>query len=209
MWQDRGMPVTAGDLRRVVDGVLERFAVLPDDVWDGPALELAWTCRETAGHMADDLGGYAMQLSGSRPPQEDDVELLEPPPRRAGGPRILFNPDPAAGTGGILRCLDATAGLLCSVVATADGKRGYHPMGISDAAGFAAMGIVETAVHGYDILAAQQIPYAADAPVCARVVDRLFPHAVRSADPWQDLLRSCGRTPETRGAPWRWDSSVR
>jgi hypothetical protein len=209
MWQDRGMTVTGEDLRRVVDGVLVHFALLPDDAWDRPALELAWTCRETAGHMMDDLGGYALQLSGSRPPQDDYVELLEPPPQRAGGPRIIFYPDPAAGTRGILRCLDAAAGLLCAVVAVADGKRGYHPMGISDAAGFAAMGIVEVAVHAFDILASRQADYAADEAVCAKVLDRLFPEAVRTADAWPDLLASCGRTPETRGLPWRWDASVR
>ncbi|MCG2623224.1 DinB family protein [Arthrobacter sp. I2-34] len=203
------MTVTSEDLRRVADGVLERFALLPDEAWDRPAFELAWTCRETAGHILDDLGGYALQLSGSRPPQDDYVELLEPPPLRAGGPRIIFYPDPAAGTRGILRCLDAAAGLLCSVVATADGKRGYHPMGISDAEGFAAMGIVEAAVHAFDILTVHQIPYAADASVCARVLDRLFPAAVRTGDPWQDLLGACGRTPATRGLPWRWDASVR
>ncbi|NKX55223.1 maleylpyruvate isomerase N-terminal domain-containing protein [Arthrobacter mobilis] len=203
------MTVTARDLRSVVDGVLERFALLPDEAWDHPALELDWTCRETAGHLVDDFAGYALQLSGTCPPQEDYVELLEPPPQRAGGPRIIFCPDPAAGTPGLIRCLDAAAGLLCAVVAAADGKRGYHPMGISDAEGFAAMGIVEAAVHAFDILAAQQVPYAADGEVCAKVLDRLFPQAGRTADAWQDLLRSCGRTPDTRGAAWRWDSSVR
>jgi hypothetical protein len=71
------------------------------------------------------------------------------------------------------------------------------------------MGLVETMVHAFDVLAAQNRGYAADAAVCAKVLDRLFPQAVRTPDPWQDLLRCCGRTPETRGLAWRWDGSVR
>jgi Mycothiol maleylpyruvate isomerase N-terminal domain len=203
------MTVTAADLRHVADGVLERFARIPDGAWERPALDLEWTCRETAGHLADDFAAYALQLSGCRPPQEDYLALLEPPPQRPGGPAIIVAPDPAAGTAGIVACLDAAAGLLCSVVATAGGKRGYHPMGVSDAPGFAAMGIVESAMHAFDILGAQQQAYAADPRICARVLDRLFPAAARTADPWQDLLRCCGRTPGTRGVPWRWDSAVR
>ncbi|MEK8104028.1 hypothetical protein NKG94_00955 [Micromonospora sp. M12] len=30
-----------------------------------PAAGLDWTCRETMAHILDDLGAYAMQLSGT------------------------------------------------------------------------------------------------------------------------------------------------
>jgi hypothetical protein len=35
------------------------------------------------------------------------------------------------------------------------------------------------------------------------------PEAVRTDAPWHDLLAAPGRTDETRGTPWRWDSRVR
>lgn len=204
------MGTTAEDFRAITDDLAGRFAQLPDGSWDKPALELEWDCRETAAHMMDDFAFYALQLSGRKPPQKDYVVLLDPPPWRPGGPEILFWPDPATGTEGIVSCFDAAAGLLYAVSATAPaGHRGYHPAGTSDASGFAAMGIAEAVLHGFDILAAQGIDYRPDEAVIDRMLDRIFPTVERTGDPWQDLLAASGRTPETRGRKWRWDSSVR
>ena len=200
----------AADLRRVVDGVLAAFERLPDDAWEAPAHELAWTCRHTVAHTVDCLAFYAMQLSGTRPPQTAYVPLVDPPQWQEGGPEILFWPDPAAGTAGVVQCLDATAGLLCAVVATAPPeRRGFHPRGGADASGFAAMGVVEVALHAFDVLTAHDVAHRADATACARALDRLFPDAARTDDPWEDLLAAGGRTPGTRGRSWTWDSSVR
>jgi len=198
------------DLRRVADDLVEQFSRLPDESWDRPALGLTWSCRETAAHLNDDFGFYAMQLSGTTPPLDDYVDLVDPPPWTKGGPQIVFWPDPDKGTAGIVRCLDAAAGLLVAVTATAPAeKRGFHPRGVSDASGFAAMGIVEATLHAWDILSALGVVYAADAVAVSRSLDRLFPDAPRTDNPWQDLLKASGRTPETRGKPWTWDSSVR
>jgi hypothetical protein len=208
--EDRRMGPTADDFRIITDDLTGRFAELPDDAWGRPALELEWDCRETAAHLMDDFAFYAMQLSGRQPPQDDYVALVDPPPWQSGGPEILFWPDPATGTAGIVSCFDAAAGLLYAVTATAPaGHRGYHPAGASDASGFAAMGVAEAVLHGFDILAAHGIGYRPDDVVIGRVLDRIFPAAERTDDPWQDLLRASGRTPETRGQKWRWDSSVR
>lgn len=206
---------TAEDLRAVVDDLLPRFGAVADSDWDLPAHRLEWTCRETVAHLMDDCAYYALQLSGSRPPQDHYVELIEGPPMTEGGPELLIHPDPSTGTPGILEALDASAGLLCAVVATAPPeRRGYHPRGLSDASGFAAMGITEAVLHAFDILTAHSIDYRADAEVCRRVLDRLFPDRIfpdasRTDDPWQDLLTAGGRTPETRDRRWTWDSTVR
>ena len=208
---DTAVPTTptSQDLRRVIDDLLARFAVLPDDAWEAPAAGLDWTCRDTLGHLLDDFGFYAMQLSGVNPPQTSYVELLEPPPWRDGSPPIVFWPDPATGTRGILSTLDAAGGLLVAVTATAPPeRRGFHPAGLSDRTGFAAMGIVEAVAHAPDILSAHDVSYAADADICDRALDRLFPDAARTDDPWHDLLAATGRTPQTRGTAWRWYSSV-
>ena len=109
-----------------------------------------------------------------------------------------------------MQCLDATAGLLCAVVATAPPeRRGFHPRGVADASGFAAMGVVEVALHAFDVLTAHDVAHRADATACTRALDRLFPDAARTDDPWEDLLAAGGRTPGTRGRSWTWDSSVR
>ena len=87
-------------------------------------------------------------------------------------------------------------GLLVAVVATAlPERRGFHPRGVSDRTGFAAMGIVEAMAHGYDILSAHGVDYSPDGEVCRSVLDRLFRSAARSEDPWHDLLAATGRTP--------------
>ena len=44
-------PPTAEDLRSVIDDLMTRFATLPDDVWEQPAHESDWTCREAASHI--------------------------------------------------------------------------------------------------------------------------------------------------------------
>lgn len=200
---------TADDLRGVIDDLMARFSQLPDTAWEQPATELAWTCRETAAHLLDDFGFYAMQLSGTTPPQDSYVQILDPPAWRDGGPQIVFWPDPATGTRGIVSCLDAVGGLLVAVVATAPPeRRGFHPRGVSDRTGFAAMGIVEALAHGFDILSAHGVDYTPPPEVCRMTLDRLFPHAVRGEDAWHDLLAATGRTPETRGQRWAWDSTV-
>lgn len=203
-------PPTAEDLRSVIDDLMTRFATLPDHVWEQPAHESDWTCREAASHIVDTLGFYAMQVSGTGPFRESYVQLEDRTDSREGAPPVVFWPDPATGTRGIVGCLDAVGGLLVAVAATAPAeRRGWHPSGTSDRSGFAAMGITESLAHGHDIMAAQGVDHAPDPEVCRRVLDRIFPAAVRTEDPWRDLLVATGRTPETRGQRWRWDSSVR
>ena len=50
------------------------------------------------------------------------------------------------------------------------------------------MGVTEAVLHGFDILAAQGIGYRPDDVVVSRVLDRIFPAAERTGDPWQDLF---------------------
>jgi hypothetical protein len=201
---------TAADLRAVVDDLLPRVSQVADDAWDRPAHGLDWTCRETVAHLMDDFTAYALQLAGATPPVSHYVELEEAARARPDGPAFLILPRTEGGTAGIVEALDATAGLLEAVTAGAPlERRGYHPWGMADAGGFAAMGITECVLHAHDVLTAQDLPYAADPAVCARVLDRLFPEARRTDDPWDDLLAATGRTPRTRGTRWRWDASVR
>lgn len=204
------LPMPAADVRDTVEDVIDHLSRIPDEGWETPAAGLAWSCRETAAHILDDLGGYAMQLSGERGHGNQYTPLAERIRPRPDGPTFLFWPEEDGGTRAICECLDAVGGLLVAVVATAPPSRiGWHPFGSPDATGLAAMGIAETVLHTHDILEAHGTEYRADDAITARVLDRIFPDTHRSADPWHDLLTATGRTAGTRGIQWRWDSTVR
>ena len=198
------------DLRSVVDTIMVGFAQVPDDGWGRPAHHLEWDCRDTAAHLIDDFVAYAMNLSSREVHLDGYIPLLDPPQWQPTTPPNLVWPDPAKGTAAIVRCVDAAGGLLVAVTATAPpGHLGFHPAGNADASGFAAMGIVEGAVHAWDVLTANGIDFTIDDEVCDRVLNRLFPGAVRTGHGWADLLTATHRTEDTRGERWRWDSSVR
>ncbi|BCJ38517.1 hypothetical protein Athai_60200 [Actinocatenispora thailandica] len=204
------LPRHAADVRDTVQAVIDRIALIPDDGWERPAADLDWSCRETAAHILDDLGGYAMQLSGERGHGDSYTPLVEGVQPRPDGPPFTFWPEEDGGTQAICQCLDAVGGLLVAVVATAPPDRiGWHPYGNPDATALAAMGITETALHAYDILRAHGIDHRPDEAIVGRVLDRIFPKAARTGDAWHDLLTATGRTADTRGVSWRWDSSVR
>lgn len=139
------------------EGMAAEVRVLVDR--DGAITDgLDRTCRETMTHILDDLGFYAVLLSGTHR-VEGYTPLMEftPVPGRMEG---TLWPENDAGTEVMLNCLDAVGGLLVAVVASAP-------------------------------------------------LDRIFPHATRTEDPWGNLLTATGRTSATRGLPWKWISVSR
>ncbi|OKK06914.1 acetyltransferase [Streptomyces sp. CB03234] len=180
---DEAVAVTARALR----GVADRD-------WTGPAAGLEWSCYDTAVHIAGDFTGYASQLTG-----------------RSTDSYVPFQNSAEPGTtpAGLVRVIEATGGLLSAAVRTTpDGVRAWHPFGMAGADGFAAMGVVEVLLHTYDILGALDVPdWRPPDHLCARVLDRLFPHVPRIDDPWRTLLWATGRT-DLEGLPrpavWRW-----
>lgn len=184
------------------------FADVPDDGWDRMAGTLSWTCWETLEHMADDLFAYAGQIAAADSPQESylpfDWRAL-----REGGPQSTIFVERAAGTPGLLRVLEACAAMLAGVVdAAPPDRRGWHPDGLSDAEGFAAMGVLEVLVHAWDVAATVERAWSPPAPLCRAVLDRLFTGLPDHPDPWLTLLWATGRA-ELPGHPartsWRWD----
>jgi hypothetical protein len=184
----------------VADAVAEtRRALTPavDSDWSVPASELEWTCWETGVHVADDLVFYASQIIDQ--PAEGYV------------PFEITMTD-GAKPDGLLRTIAVCGAILQNTVAAAEpGDRGYHVYGTSDAEGFAAMGVVETLVHTYDIGTALGLDWRPPADMCAPVLARLFPDAP-PGDPSAVLLWCTGRTildGRPRRAQWRWDGTVR
>lgn len=201
-------PVTADDVTEAVRLSIAALRDAPGDRWDAPAGDLAWTCWQTAEHLADDLFAYALQLGPERPPLTGLVPVVyrsEFP----GGPMSTIFVERSAGADGLLQVLDGCGALLAAMVrVTPREVRSHHGFGAADPEGFAAMGVVETLVHVHDIAAGLGLPpFTPPSALCARTLHRLFPHAPADADPWQALLWSTGRIAlpdHPRQEKWRW-----
>ncbi|WP_326813225.1 hypothetical protein OIE62_41575 (plasmid) [Streptomyces scopuliridis] len=133
--------------------------------------------------------------------------------RRPGGPANAIHVDREAGPAGLMQVLEASGALLVAMVrVTSPQVRAHHVFGISDAEGFAAMGIVETLVHTHDLAQGLGLDWHPPADLCSRVLARLFPNVPGSADPWLTSLWATGRA-ELHGRPrlttWRWDGTPR
>ncbi|HEV2360476.1 MAG TPA: hypothetical protein VGS21_02120, partial [Acidimicrobiales bacterium] len=122
--------------------------------------------------------------------------------------------DASASTPRLLDALPAHADLLHRIASSADpSTRAHHNYGVSDGAGFAAMGTVETLLHTYDIVRGLNPadPWLPPGELAQPVIDRLFPDPP-SGDPTEVLMYLCGRAPLRdlpRRTEWRWDGRVR
>ncbi|MGP9021522.1 hypothetical protein ACT1U9_24365 [Streptomyces sp. BR1] len=200
-------PVTAADVEHSVRlSVTALRAGLAGD-WSVKAGSLDWDCWETVEHLSDDLFAYAVQLGPQQPPLDGDVPYLWEA-KRPGGPHNAVHADRAAGPAGLLQTLEASGALLTAMVRTASPDvRAYHGFGISDPEGFAAMGVVETLLHTYDVAQGLDVAWAPPLGLCDRVLARLFREVPTDPDRWRVLLWATGRA-ELADQPhqdsWRW-----
>jgi hypothetical protein len=147
----------------VEEAVAEMVAVLTprqDGDWRVRAGPLEWTCWETAAHVAHDLAAYAAQVAGRATTGYLPVDLVVAPD---AAPRD------------VLAVVSACGRLLAAAVAGAGpGPVAWH-WGMSDAAGFAAMGVAEVLVHTHDITRGLGVAWRPPEPLCRLVVARLLP----------------------------------
>lgn len=205
-------PVTADDLDQAVQLAVTTLRDAPAEAWDGKAGSLEWDCWETVEHLSDDLFAYAVQLGPRTPPLDGEVPFVWES-RRPGGPANAIHADRAAGAAGLLQVLEASGALLVAMVRTTPPQvRAYHVHGVSDAEGFAAMGVVETLVHTHDLAEGLGLAWSPPADLCSRALIRLFPDVPHTTDPWSTLLWATGRG-ELPGHPrrttWRWYGTPR
>ena len=149
----------------------------------------------TLAHMVDCLNWYAALLARR---STGDVEV---PEAAALGPSQLVD------------ALRSGAAVLAAAVAAADADdRAWHPFGIADRCGFAAMGCDELLVHGFDLAGGlghqgAALLYEPPNELTERVVRRLFPWSPDDEESWATLLWANGRAalgdrpPETK---WLW-----
>jgi hypothetical protein len=162
--------------------------------WHVQAGSLEWSCWETAAHVAHDLIAYAGQVAGGATASYLPFDLvIRPSPPQA-----------------VLEVVAACGRLLSVVVQHADPDSVAWHWGMSDAAGFAAMGVAETLVHTHDITQGLGVGWRPPESLSRLVVDRLLPTPPpgRASDV---LLWATGRA-DLAGRPrvseWAWRAAV-
>jgi hypothetical protein len=205
-------PVTGADVDLAVILASDALNGALGQDWRVPAGDLEWDVWETVEHMADDLFAYAGQLGPRRPPQDTHVPFAYQQ-SRPGAPLLTISGDAGTDNAGLVQVFEACGAFLSSLVATAPpGTRAWHPMGLGDPEGFAAMGVVEVLVHMRDVAAGLGFGWTPPEELCDRVLYRLFPDAPAGTRRWETLLWATGRgevAGRARQVDWRWHGAPR
>ena len=185
----------AADLRAAAGAAQDLLVAVPDfsalvPVMDGDV-------RRVVVHIATCLQWYAHDLVAG---------ATESP-----GPMPEWPADAAPAD--LVRELGISAELLARVVALAGpGDRAWHPWGVADPAGMAAIGIAEIVLHTDDVAAALGLSWAPPAGPVAGTLARLFPDAPADGDPWAVLRWASGRGDlpgRERVTEWRYVMQLR
>jgi uncharacterized protein (TIGR03083 family) len=150
-----------------------------DRDWEAQAGTLDWSCRTTLDHMITGTVFYSGQVANEAPARLPAI--------RTG------NPD--ASIEDLVTTIGSVAHILASALRSArEEARFFHPAGMADRSGYAAMSCVEVLVHTSDIAAGLGVDFAPPNELCERVVRRLFPWIEDvGADAFAVMLWTTGR----------------
>lgn len=171
------MTALDGDaVRAAVTSVRDLLARVPDGDADVPVMGA--TVTAVAQHIAGCLCWYAHDLAAGA----DEL----------GGTDVVPSPETSLAVAS--RGIGAWGEVLARTLdgASAD-ERGWHPHGVADPTGFAAIGCAELLVHGNDIATALGVGWSPPAGIAGAVLARLFPEVTDVEDPVLGLLWATGR----------------
>ena len=146
--------------------------------WDGPIPDMTWSVRKVVAHISEVLLWYSTDLSAGT----SELSTMDVTVRSAEKPEQL------------IATITAFSSMLGHVVDdVAPGERGWHPDGLADATGFAAMGCDEILVHTYDAGQGLGLEFEPPEVLSRGVLRRLFPWAPGDTETWETLLWANGR----------------
>lgn len=163
-------------LRAIVSELGWLFGPLSSEAWESQAAYISWNRRDTVHHIAGDFIHYAGQVTAT--PPDHYVSFT-------------FDLTGATRHDQLIEAMTMAGGLLAAAVQVAPADAvGWHPQGMFDASGFAALGAAEALVHARDVADGLGVPWQAPDELCDPVIDLLFPQAKpRSPEvPGHDLL---------------------
>ncbi|MCC3765271.1 hypothetical protein K3N28_19615 [Glycomyces sp. TRM65418] len=202
-------PVTGTDVERAVALTAETLRTAPAEAWNAQAGPMDCDCWEALDHLNNGLFSYALRLAPPVPYVEGRPTILW---HRPGAHPFPITTDREAGPEARIEALLMMGGLVAAVVDTRPpAARAWHIWGVGDPEGFAAMGVVETLAHAFDLAQGLGVPFEPPADLVAPALARLFPEAPTDTDPWRTLLWATGRGGleghERRGPDWAWHSA--
>ncbi|MFG3341169.1 hypothetical protein [Glycomyces sp. NPDC048151] len=201
--------VTGADVQRAVAITAEALRPAPAAAWDAQAGPMDCSCWDALEHLNNGVFSYAVKLAPPVPYDQGRPTIIW---HRPGDRERPLMTDRADGPEAAIEVLLIAGGLAAAVVdsrpATA---RAWHIWGMADPEGFAAMGVVETLAHAFDLTQGLGLEFAAPADLVAPALARLFPEAPVDTDPWPTLLWATGRGDldgfERRGPDWTWHAA--
>lgn len=182
----------ASHLTAVAGACADFLTAHADADWTVGVPDLDLTVAGVVAHAADGCLWYAIDLSaGGR-----DLQIVEQRLR------------PDATSEDLIAAMRTYAAVAAAVVSAAPvTARGFHPAGLADRSGFAAMACDELLIHTDDAGRGLGAAFEPPRELAERVLARLFPWLRVSGDPWQLLRWANGRIalgdrPRLQG--WRW-----
>jgi len=152
-------PTGADDVEQTLAAMTSTLIPLVDADWTVAAGGLDWSCWQTAAHVAHDLHAYACQVTAG--------------PREAYLPLDLVV-RPGAPPAQLLRAVQTSASLLTLALRSAGPDvRAWH-FGLTDAGGFATMGVNEVVVHTWDIARGLGVDFEPPNHLAQKVLARLW-----------------------------------
>jgi hypothetical protein len=180
------------DVREAVEAAVSFLRPHAGRDWSVPVPELDFTVASVVAHAGEGPLWYSVDLTGG------------PENNPTFGLKIRADAEP----GPLINCLNTAARVCAATVDIMPGTaRGFHPMGIADPSGFAAMACDEILVHTHDAGTGLGKEFRPDPGLVRRLLERLFPWHDPGTDAWSTLLWANGRV-DLPGAPqrrrWRW-----
>ena len=181
------------DIAQAAEAVSSFLQGTDAELWSNEIPDLGWTVSQAVAHAAEGCLWYAIDLAAG------GIDLQT----------VAHSVRSDRPSSELIATLRTYASILIDVVeAVPPNQRGFHPQGLADPSGFAAMGCDELLVHTWDAARGLGADFFPPPPVVDAVLFRLFPWAESiQGPPWQKLLWANGRielTDQSRLSNWKW-----